>query len=397
MKTQFKILLLMLITSAMSYSQSHQILKRSVEVDKNTSIVLNFDNIYVAIEESTDGKIHFDYSLEFDGYSKKDVQKQLDMISAKVTNFDNGVTLKAKSDNQITFERIQFTAAHGISIDERNFNSKKDTIIRKSKDSLLIEIKKNNKLDWKGSSLKYINERFKRIGKDGKLSNFRKGNMDIMRSQFIIKIPPFVKININAKNSGIYFRNDVSNEMSVKLNSGKFIGKILYNAYNRIKIEDANVEVEAIFGGDFDFKNVKNGKIGSVQNTKIKSEFSKVEIGEIDKNTTITDFNSEYWFYNWSTDFERFYLYSEYSKIHFFYPKLDFSLKVIGNNTKSFLGNDVIINMQPTSKGEKYTMMTNDAEDPNKVSGNIYFDIIHGIIYSNDFLLTTLNGSESKN
>ena len=163
MKNQFKILTLLLITSAMSYGQRHQILKRSVEVDKNTSVVLNFENIYVAIEESIDGKIHFDYSLEFDGYSKKDTQKQLGMISAKVTNFDNGVTLKAKSGNQITFETFKFTAEHGISIDERYFNSKSDTIIRKSKDSILKELKKNNRLDWKGSSLKYINKRFKRI------------------------------------------------------------------------------------------------------------------------------------------------------------------------------------------------------------------------------------------
>jgi len=105
MKTQFKCLVLMLIISALNYAQSHQILKKSFEVDKNTSVVLNFENIYVAIEESTDGKIHFDYAMEFEGYSKKAIQEKLKEITAEVSNFDNGITLMAKSKNQITFAK----------------------------------------------------------------------------------------------------------------------------------------------------------------------------------------------------------------------------------------------------------------------------------------------------
>ena len=145
MKTQFKISLLMLITSVMCYGQRHQILKKSIEVDKNASIVLNFENIYVAIEESTDGKIYFDYKIEFDGYSKKDIQKKLDEVSAEVSNFDNGITLKVKSEKQITFEQYAFKTEHGIHIDDDLFDKKSDTVFRKSKDSLLREIKYNNR------------------------------------------------------------------------------------------------------------------------------------------------------------------------------------------------------------------------------------------------------------
>lgn len=382
----------MLITSVMSYGQSHQILKKSIEVDKNASVVLNFENIYVAIEESTDGKIHFDYKLEFEGYSKKDIQKKINEVSAEVSNFDNGITLKAKSKNQITFETIKFKADHGITMNDDFFDTKKDSIIRKSKDSLLAEIRVNNRLNWTGSPLKYINDRFKILKKDGKLSNFKRGNIDIMRSQFVIKVPPFVKLNINAQNSGVYFRDDMQNEVSILSKKGALKTKALVNAYNVIRVDNTDFEAETISGGTYHFKNVKNGKIVSTQYVKIDSEFSKFEIGEIGENTTITDFNSEYWFYNWADKFERFNLYSEYSKIHFWYPTLDFSLKVIGNNTKSFLGNDVVINMQPNSKGEKYIMMTNEPDNANDVSGNIYFDIVHGIIYSNDFMLTKVSG-----
>lgn len=388
MKTQFKVLALMLITSALGFGQRHLILKESIEVDKNSSIILNIENIYVAIEESTDGKIHFDYSIEFDGYSTKDIEKKLDELSAEVSNFNNGVTLKAKSDNQLSFETIQFKTDHGITMNDSYFEKKKDVFTRKSKDSLLAEIRKQNKLLWSKSPLKYINDRFKKMDKDGKLSNIRKGNVDIMRSMFIIKIPPFVKLNINSKNSGIYLKNDLPNELSIQLKSGTFKTKRMYNTFNKIKIEDASFEAEAIIGGDYELKNVKNGKIGSVENVRINSEFSKVEIGEISKNSKITDFNSEYWFYNWADKFERFNLYSEYSKIYFFYPILDFSLKVIGNNTKSFLGENVVINMQPSRNGEKYTMMTNEPDNEIEMSGFIHFDIVHGIIYSNDYLVS---------
>ncbi|BAO76707.1 hypothetical protein WPG_2477 [Winogradskyella sp. PG-2] len=382
----------MLITSVMSYGQRHQVLKKSVEVDKNTSVVLNFQNIYLAIEESTDGKIHFDYAMEFEGYSKKEIQKKLNELVAEVSSSDNHVTLKAKSINQITFSYFELKSDHGLYIEGDFFDMKKDSVIRKSKDSLLGQIKNNNRTKWSKNPLEYINGRFKKMDKDGKLSNIRKGNVDIMRSQFVIKVPPFVKLNINAQNSGVHFRIDMQNELSISIKEGTLKTKALMNTYNVIRIDNANFEAEAISGGAYNFKNVKNGKIGSVQQVKIDSEFSKLEIGEIGKNISITDFNSEYWFYNWSDFFDRFNLYSEYSKIHFWYPRKNHSIKVIGNNTINLLGNNKFeINMQPTSKGEKYTMMTKEPNPGETLSGRVFFDIVHGIIYSHNDSIKKIN------
>ena len=157
MKNQFKMLWLMLITSAVTYGQRHQILKESIAVDKNTSIVLNFENIYVALEESTDGKIHFDYKLEFEGYSKKQIKSTLDGLKAEVTNANNIVNLDAKSLSQITFQSFTLVSEHGLYIDEDFIGFKSDTVIRKSKDSLLREIRKNNHSIWSKNSLQYIN------------------------------------------------------------------------------------------------------------------------------------------------------------------------------------------------------------------------------------------------
>ena len=160
MKNQFKLLVLMLITSVLSHSQSHQILKESFSVDKSTSIVLNFANIYVAIEESTDDKVHFDFLMEFEGYSKKEIKEKIEEITTEVSSFDNHITLNVNSKNQITFELYKYNVESGIILNnDEFFNKKKDTIIRKSKDSLLAEIRLNNAGDRTNNPLKYINNR----------------------------------------------------------------------------------------------------------------------------------------------------------------------------------------------------------------------------------------------
>ncbi|SDI01296.1 hypothetical protein [Winogradskyella thalassocola] len=389
MKTPFKLLALMLITSVMLNAQQHKIHSESFTTDKNTTAIFNLDNITVALEESTDGKVHVDYIMEFDGYSKKEINSFLDEVKVEVGKFDNHITLSASSKNKISMETFEFNTTDAITLNKSFFDSKKDTVGRKSLDALRLEIEQNNH-SIQGNSLKYINDRFKKVDKDGKVTNFKKGGIKMMRSHFTIKIPSYLKLTVNAKETGVYARHNLRNELSITLNGGTVKTKLISNPYNKFKIENATLEVIGIVGGDFEFKNVKNGKIGSIQNAKISSEFSKVEIGEIQKNTIITDFNSEYYFYNWAKDFKRFNLYSEYSKIHLFYPKLDYSFKVIGNNTKSFV-DKYTIEMQPTKKGEKFNMMERKSQGNGEFSGEIFFNIIHGIIYSYNDSIKKIN------
>ena len=380
MKTPFKLLALMLITSVMLNAQQHKIHTESFTADRNTTAIFNLDNITVALEESTDGKLHVDYIMEFDGYSKTEINTFLEEIKVEVSKFDNHITLNASSENKISIETYEFKTTDAITINQSFFESKKDSVSRKSLDTLRLEIEQNNH-SIQGNSLKYINDRFKKVDKNGKVTNFKKGGIKMMRSRFTIKIPPYLKLTVNAKESGLYIRQHLRNELTGTLIGGTLKTKEISNPYNKLKIENATMEALAIDGGDFEFINLKNSKIGSIQNTKITSEFSKLEIGEIQKNVTITDFNSEYYFYNWAKDVKRFNLYSEYSKIHFFYPKLDYSFKVIGNNTKNFIGK-YTIEMQPTKKGEKFNMMERKSQGKGEFSGKIFFDIIHGIIYS---------------
>ncbi len=372
----------MLITSLSVFAQRETVYSEQFSADKNTTAIFNLENTTVSIETSTDGKVHFDYTLEFDGYSKKDIEEKLENIKVKATKFDNHITLVSNSVTQISTVTYAYDSPNGLVLDYDGSQKATDSIVRKSKDSIIDEIRYNNFGKIK-APFKYFNDRFKTKDEDGKLKNVRKGNIKILRSQFVIKIPPYLKLKINGKDAQITLRDDSMNEVSVVLKRGYFYAKQLINEYNLFKIENANLRAEGIVGGSYDFNNISKGLIGSLQNVKITSEFSKIQIGELKEKVSITDFNSEYFFYNWNSDFKRFDLFSEYSKIHLFYPKdNDFSMKVMGNNTKSMHGKKFEVNMQPTSRGEKFNMMERKAKGEGHFSGAINFDIIHGIIYN---------------
>ena len=378
----FKILLLMLITSGSMFAQKKTVYTKTFSADTNTTAIFNFENATVAIEESTDGKVHFDYTLEFDGYSKKEIEEKLQNVSVEATKFENHITLISTSVTQNSSVSYAYDSPNGLVLDYKGSQIVTDSIVRKSRDSVVKEIRHNNFGKFK-APFKYFGDRFKTQDENGKLKNIRKGSVKILRSQFVIKIPPYLKLKINGKDAQITMRDNSMNELSVVLKRGYFYAKLLMNEYNLFKIETANLRAESIVGGTYDFNNISKGLIGSLQNVNITSEFSKIQIGELKEKVSITDFNSEYFFYNWNTNFKRFDLFSEYSKIHLFYPQdCDFSMKMMGNNTKSMYGSGIEIIMQPTSKGEKYNMMERKAKGEGHFSGAINFDIIHGIIYN---------------
>ncbi|MCD2260001.1 hypothetical protein [Psychroserpens luteolus] len=380
-RSTFKICILMLITSVSMYAQRKTVYSESFSVDKQTTAIFNLENTTVAIEESRDGKIHFDYTLEFDGYSKKDIKNKLDELDIRAIMFDNHVTLAAKSESQLSKVNYVYDV-NELVIEYDGFSKSKDSIMRKSKDSIIREIQSNGRFGKFANAMQYVDNRFKVKDKDGKLRKIRKGDVKIMRNHFVIRIPSFLKLKINGKNAQITMLENTINELSVELKRGYFNAKELLNDYNSFKINDANFKSEGLVGGNYEFNNVSQGLIGSIQEVKITSEFSKIEIGEIREKAFITDFNSEYWFYNWSKDFKRFDLLSEYSKIHFFYPETyDFSMKFIGNNTVNHFDN-IAVTMQPTKNGEKFNMVERKAKGEGHFSGAINFDIVHGIIYT---------------
>jgi len=383
MKQYFKSMLVLLVTVNMLSAQREVVFTKSFETNQTTSAIFNLSNTSIIIEASKDEQLHFDFALEFKGYSKNEIREQLAGIAIEATKFDNHITLMANSVSKIG--NISYTLATSDEL-VLKFNAeatKKQEIYRKSKDAIISEI---NAEGFTGSSMPsdYVDRHFKVKTKNGELKNITDENVKIIKSYFVIKIPASLKLNINATESQIRFKSDVYNELAVFLNRGDFSAALLSNPYNSIKIENAGFKAHILVGGTYDFNTVSRALIGSLENVNLNSEFSKLELGEVGKQVKINDYNSEYWFYNWSSDFKRFDLRSEYSKIHLFFPETnDFRFKVVGNNTINHL-NNVSINMQPTSKGEKFNMMERKPNGKSEFAGEIYFDIVHGIIYSHD-------------
>jgi hypothetical protein len=375
MKQTFKLLVLMLITSLTSQAQKHQIYNKSFDVNEQTTAIFNLENTTVSIEESTDNKIHLDYTIEFKNYKKKEINKILEAIKAEVNLFENHLTLTTSSNTNVA-DITFFNTKNGLVIKEEYFKSSNPlgVIVQKSKDSIINKINENPRIDWS----KNFSDIFKTIDKKGKERNIRNKNLKMMWTKFTIKIPSYLKLTISGNESQITLRSSFSNELRVILKKGYFKAKQLNNAHNKIKVENADFKVEEIIGGDYTLSNIRTGLIGSIENAKMTSEFSKIEIGEIGENVTITDFNSKLWFYNFSNNFERFVVFSEYSKIYLFYPKTDFSLTTFGHDTVHNSGDFKTV-ITPNRDNKKSKMMIiGGYEKSNK--NEIKIDIVHGII-----------------
>lgn len=383
MKTRFKLLLLFFVATY-SYAQKHKVLEKAFDTNTNTNAVLNLNNTNVLIEASNDGKMHFDYVVEFENYSKKEIKTILADIKIEATSFENNIHLETNSFGHA----VSYKLDAGFILSEAYFEKhrKKDSAyVRKSKDSIIQQIHASTLDNFKQLS-KYI----KVVDDKGKTSDFKRRNVQIKKSRFVIKVPPYVKLNILAENSNITINHDLLNELNLTCVGGVFKAKHLQNPHNNVEVNDASLKIESIVHGLYSFKKVKKGMIAEVNNTVIESEFSKIEFGEIGENVRLIDFNSEFWFYNWASNFKRFDLDSEYSKIHFFHPKNDYSMKVVGNNTINYIG-EIKLVLQPTRNGEKYTMLEHKPKGDENFSGAIHIDIIHGIIYSHEDKVTYIN------
>jgi hypothetical protein len=138
-----------------------------------------------------------------------------------------------------------------------------------------------------------------------------------------------------------------------------------------------NFEAEAIYGGTFDLKNVSSSKIGSIKESTIRSEFSKIEIGEVGLKTIIIDFNSEYWLYNWENNFGKVLMTTEYSKINIFTPKdIDYHLATFGHDTVHFF-EGFTSEIRPSRENKSsYMFDMGSSRHHNKIQVNT----VHGII-----------------
>ena len=378
MKSLFKLkYLLLYLVSIQSYAQTKQVFQKVLPVDAKTEAIFNLKNTTVLIEPSTDGKMHFNYEVNFENYSKKEIKTVLEKISVTAEKFENTITLVSKNITKTPKVAFHYKAENGLTMTDDLFGFKsKDSlkVYRKSKDSLIRMMNDN--------PLKNFFDKFKELDDNGNPRRISKKNVKIIRSTFVIKVPPYVPLTIKGIDTQITFADNIQNEIQLDVKRGFLRAEVLANKGNYIKVRDATCRIETVLGGNFIFNNVKSGILGSVNHATIDSEFSDIEIGVIGKGSRIKDFNSTYWFYNFTDNFERFNVLAEYSKLNLFYPETDYKLSAIGHNTVHYIGGHKIT-MQPNREGEKFKMMERKPKTDTP-SGHIDLDIVHGVLYTSD-------------
>ncbi|WP_412986048.1 hypothetical protein [Pontimicrobium sp. IMCC45349] len=381
MKSLFNLkLLLLYFVATHGLAQNEHIYHEVLETNPNSEAIFNLKNTTVYIIPSTDGKMYFDYQVKFENYSNKERKSVLEGITVNAEKFENTITLVSKNITKTPKVAIHYNSNNGLTMTDDFFGfNKSDSlkVFRKSKDSLVKVMNKNplNSSDW-------FFKKFKELDKNGKTKRISSKNVKIIRSTFIIKVPPYIPLTIQGTDTQITFGDDIQNEIHLDLKRGFLKAKVLANNNNHIKVKDASCKIETILGGSLIFNNVKNGIIGSLDDVTIDSEFSDIEIGEVGKDNRIKDFNSTYWFYNFTDDFKVFKVNAEYSKLKLFYPVKDFELSAIGHNTIHYIGEHKI-SMQPNRDGEKFKMMERKPKTKTP-SGSIDLDIIHGVLYTSD-------------
>ncbi|WP_422107766.1 hypothetical protein [Winogradskyella sp.] len=384
MKSQIKTVVLMLITSVLSHGQEfskiemdekYTIYKESFATDNNTTLVLNLESTGVKIIGSPDDKVHIEYTMEFNNYRKKRMKEAIDRLKISGKKEGNKITYTAKSKNMFhRYDRHYYfeDLLIGRLAKKDSMRFEKPKVVRKSLDSVVEEIKQSDFLHRK-RMLRAINREPRPVK--------RKKNTKLIISKMVIMIPSHIHVRATAENSSMYFDDDFQNRLTLNARNSKLKFKSVGNPLNILDVDNGNFWAQEITDGSYSFANSRSVTIAKLSNAEINSEFTKVQVGEIGKNVKLVDFNSEYFLYNWAKDFEHFELTSEYSKVHLFSPKLDYHFIAFGNNTKSFTGAHQV-NMSATKKNEKEKMIERNPKGNNHFSGEIYFDIMNGIIYS---------------
>jgi len=328
MKPYIYSILFFLITNTIFSQTEEVLLDRSYLANETTILNLDLDNAIIVFEESKDDKIHFNYKISYNKNAKQKIKKYLKQSKIETSKNGNTVTLDAK--NSMYLKLIY--SSNGIDFDTskkhiKNIFSiiKNNKFLYKSRDSVLKEIGFSLGSDY--------DDYFKKLKLENPNKNYGKPSKKL-KQQFIIKVPKNVKIKIKALHSKINFTYDVSNLLDLSSFKTEYKFKIINNKNNRFKLMHGIFQAEQISGGNYNLKDIHKVKIGVISSVKLETETSRIQIGEIGINVSITDFNSKIYLYNFSNNFNKFDLKGDYSELSF-YNILDnnYSLNIFGHNT----------------------------------------------------------------
>lgn len=381
MKTLFKILALMLITSLQVQSQIKEIFKENFDATNLNNLVLNLEGTYVEIEASEDNKVHFDYTIEFENYSNKEIQSILNTVKPESQIVNDKLEFKSKGSNISSDVTYSIETLFGITFEGDYINFKEPTtrMFRKSK-QYFLDINSSSR----GKSLKEYLKNLREVDDKGKKRKINSKSVKILRTKFIIKIPSHINLRIMAVNSSMTFKLDLDSQLNVNARNTSLKFQSINNPLNNLDIVNGSFRCNTLNGGSYKFNHAEVVQIAEVKNLTIDGEFSTTKIGEVGEHVKIVDFNGKFWLHNFSNNFKDFQMNTEYSEINLFYPEdMNYYLETYGHDTVFYDGNN-ITKITPSRKNKYSKMMIIGEEtNPNKIKINT----THGIIrFGRDFI-----------
>lgn len=381
MKTLFKITVLMLITSLQLQGQIKEIYKKSFETGNLKTLVLDLEGTYVLVEPSEDNKVHFDYTIEFENYSKKEVENYLTKIKTSAQIVNDKLEFKTSGSNASSDISFSVESLYGITFEGDYINFKEPTTrqFRKSK-QYFLDINSSSR----GKSLKEYLKNLRELDEKGNTRKINSKSVKILRSKFIIRVPSQLNVRLMAVNSNMTFKFNLESQLSVNARNTSLKFQNIQNPLNSFDVVNGSFRCNTLNGGSYKFNHVDEVQIAEIKNLTMDNEFTTTKIGEIGNDIKIVDFNSKFWIHNFSADFKSFVMNTEYSEINMFYPEnKKFYLETFGHDTVHYMGN-VITENEPSRKNESSKMLIiGDKSEPNKIKINS----VHGIIrFGEDFI-----------
>ncbi|MCT4628592.1 hypothetical protein [Winogradskyella sp.] len=380
MKTPFKCLLLMLITSATLSAQKHEIYKNSFD-EELKALVLDLNRSYIQFEESNDGKLHIDYTIEFSNYSKKEVQEILSKIKTSAIVEENKLVFKSNSEGIAGEIVYSLESLFGVTFegDHIKFKEKSTKQFRQSK-QYFYDINSSSR----GKSLKEYLKNIRELDAKKKKKKVKIKNIKSYKTNFIIKIPRDINIRATVINSSMTFNLDLKNQITLNARNTDLKFQSLINNLNNFDVVNGSVRANALQGGSYKFNHVDKVQLAEIKNLDFDCEFTDVKIGEVGENVKIVDFNSKFWIHNFSNNFGNFKMHTEYSEINMFFPEnIEYYIETFGQDTVHYYG-EIITEIPPSRKNESTKMMV---IGENISSNKIKINTKHGIIrFGEDFI-----------
>jgi len=376
----YKTFILFLIGSFGLIAQTEKKYQKTFEVDKNTKLMFQTNNIDVTFKIWNKDKVKVDFTIDFKNYSEEEIKKISNeiIVSTRMESSMGEMNyLNIKNASPTSIGKLSYVLKSGEIRVENLLSDKEEPNKYKSVADIYNEIDDSGKglQDLEGF---VVFENDKVALKDLKNSSHKE--IQSIRSKYEIYIPSFMAIEMMADNANIFFEDTFTNAIRGSFKESTLKANTLHNEKNMFSFMNGSIRIKEISGGRFMFRNISKGLIGKVENAILETEFSKIDIGEITKNVQFTDFKSDFLIYNLGENFESIKMTCEYSDIKMYTIKdQKYYMEAVGNNAV-LNDNGTKIIMQPNRDGKKFKMFTRGKDTPETRKNSFKLDLVHGFV-----------------